>query len=110
MRYADGVGLTAERRAAREIRLEAGQRFARGDRTAAIARDLWVSERSMEQWRRNWREGGLEGLRPKKPAKLPKLSDERFALLEAELAKGPAVHVNTAQSPVISPPPLANYR
>ncbi|MFC5199841.1 winged helix-turn-helix domain-containing protein [Streptomyces kaempferi] len=51
-----------------------------------------MSERSVEQWRRNWREGGLEGLRSKRPAKPPKLSDERFALLEAELAKGPAVH------------------
>ncbi|MER5383399.1 winged helix-turn-helix domain-containing protein [Streptomyces sp. NPDC002688] len=93
MRYADGGGLTAERRAAREgIRLEAGQRFARGDRTSDIAKDLRVSERSVEQRRRNWREGGTEGLRSKGPAKLPKLSDEQFALLEKELGKGPAVH------------------
>jgi putative transposase len=93
MRYADGGGLTAERRAAREgIRLEAGQRFARGDRTSDIAKDLRVSERSVEQWRRDWREGGIEGLKSKGPAKLPKLSDERFALLEKELAKGPAAH------------------
>ncbi|MFE2322223.1 helix-turn-helix domain-containing protein [Streptomyces sp. NPDC059441] len=86
-------GLTTERRAACEgIRLEAGQRFARGDRTSVIAKDLRVSERSVEQWRRNWREGGIEGLKSKGPAKLPKLSDERFALLEKELAKGPAAH------------------
>ncbi len=66
MRYADGGGLTAERRAAREgIRLEAGLRFARGDRTSDIAKDLRVSERSVEQWRRNWREGGMEGLKSK---------------------------------------------
>jgi putative transposase len=74
------------------IRLEAGQRFARGDRTSDIAKDLRVSERSVEQWRRDWREGGTEGLKSKGPAKLPKLSDERFALLEKELAKGPAAH------------------
>ncbi|BBC30467.1 putative IS630 family IS885-like transposase [Streptomyces graminofaciens] len=81
MRYADGGGLAAERRAAREgIRLEAGQRFARGDRTSDIAKDLRLSERSVEQWRRAWREGGMEGLKPKRPAKLPNLSDERFAL------------------------------
>ncbi|WRZ95664.1 helix-turn-helix domain-containing protein [Streptomyces sp. NBC_01007] len=93
MRYADGGGLTVERRGAREgIRLEAGQRFARGGRTSDIARDLRVSERSVEQWRRNWCEGGMEGLRSKGPAKLPKLSDERFALLEKGLGKGPAVH------------------
>ncbi|MFI5679892.1 helix-turn-helix domain-containing protein [Streptomyces cellulosae] len=35
-----------------------GWRFARGDRTSDIAKDLRVSERSVEQWRRNWREGG----------------------------------------------------
>ncbi|GAB7109709.1 hypothetical protein JCM4814A_80240 [Streptomyces phaeofaciens JCM 4814] len=91
MRYADGGGLTAERRAAREvIRLEAGQRFARGDRTSDIAKGLRVSERSVEQWRRAWRECGMEGLKSKGPAKLPKLSDERFAQLKKELAKGPA--------------------
>ncbi|MFD7878992.1 helix-turn-helix domain-containing protein [Streptomyces sp. NPDC059766] len=51
MRYANGGDLTAERRAAREgIRLEAGQRFARGDRTSDITKDLRVSERSVEQW------------------------------------------------------------
>lgn len=89
MRYADRGSLTAERRAAREgIRLEAGRRSAQGDRTSDIAKDLRVSERSVEQWRRNWREGGV-GLRSKGPSKL---SDERFALLEEELAKGPAVH------------------
>jgi len=93
MRYADGGGLTAERRAAREgIRLEAGRRFARGDRNSVIAKDLRVSERSVEQWRRNWREGGMEGLKSKGPAKLPKLSDDRFALLEKGLGKGPAAH------------------
>ncbi|MEW2051754.1 winged helix-turn-helix domain-containing protein [Streptomyces sp. NPDC005476] len=93
MRYADGGGLTAERRAAREvIRLEAGRRFELGDRTLDIARDLRVSERSVEHWRRDWREGGMEGLKSKGPAKLPKLSDERFALLEKELAKRPAAH------------------
>jgi transposase len=34
----------------------------------------------------------MEGLRSKGPAKLPKLSGERFALLEKELGKGPAAH------------------
>jgi putative transposase len=74
------------------IRLEAGRRFAQGDRNSVIAKDLRVSERSVEQRRRNWREGGMEGLKSKGPSKLPKLSDERFAVLEKELAKGPAAH------------------
>ncbi|MFH8469513.1 helix-turn-helix domain-containing protein [Streptomyces sp. NPDC017991] len=82
MRYADGGGLTAERRAAREgIRLEAGQRFAQGDRTSDIAKDLRVSECSVEQWRRNWREGGMEGLKSKGPAKLVTFLVMVYALL-----------------------------
>ncbi len=41
MRYAQGGGLTAERREFREhIRYEAGERFTRGEKTAVIARDL----------------------------------------------------------------------
>ncbi|MER5200734.1 helix-turn-helix domain-containing protein [Streptomyces sp. NPDC002884] len=60
--------LTAGRRAAREgIRLEAGRRFARGDRTSDIAKNLRVSERSVENWRCNWREGGMEALKSKGP-------------------------------------------
>ncbi|MEV0186203.1 winged helix-turn-helix domain-containing protein [Streptomyces sp. NPDC050625] len=93
MRYAQGGGLTADRRRFRErIRYEAGERFARGERTAVIAKDLRVSERSVERWRRAWREGGMDGLASTGPAKLPKLSDEQFAELEGELALGPAVH------------------
>jgi transposase len=93
MRYAQGGGLTAERRRSRErIRNEAGERFGRGERTAVIAKDLRVSERSVERWRRAWREGGLAALASSGPPKLPKLSDGQFAELEGELALGPAVH------------------
>ncbi|MFJ8387679.1 winged helix-turn-helix domain-containing protein, partial [Streptomyces sp. NPDC094438] len=93
MRYAQGGGLTAERQAVREeIRLCAGKRFAQGERTAVIAKDLRVSERSVERWRRAWREGGMAGLKSSGPAKLPKLSDVQFELLESELARGPAAH------------------
>ncbi|WRZ95667.1 winged helix-turn-helix domain-containing protein [Streptomyces sp. NBC_01007] len=100
MWYADGGGLTAERRAAREgIRLEAGQRFARGGRTSDIARDLRVSECSVEQWRRNWCEGGMAGLRSKGPAKLPKLSDERCQLLDRGGVAAAARHGWSWQSP-----------
>ncbi|WP_405015814.1 helix-turn-helix domain-containing protein [Kitasatospora sp. NBC_00070] len=56
MRYAQGGGLTAERRAFREqVRLQAGVRFEAGERTSVIARDLRVSEWSVERWRRAWR-------------------------------------------------------
>ncbi|MFF5614622.1 helix-turn-helix domain-containing protein [Streptomyces albidoflavus] len=64
MRYAQSGGLTAERRAFREqVRLEAEVRFEAGEKTSAIARDLRVSERSVERWRRAWREGGVQALR-----------------------------------------------
>ncbi|MFJ7280715.1 winged helix-turn-helix domain-containing protein [Kitasatospora sp. NPDC098663] len=93
MRYAQGGGLTAERRAFREqVRLEAGTRFEAGEKTASIARDLRVSERSVERWRRSWREGGADALRSAGPASVPKLSAAQFVELEAELGKGPAAH------------------
>ncbi|MEV6756683.1 winged helix-turn-helix domain-containing protein [Streptomyces sp. NPDC051214] len=93
MRYAQGGGLTAERRSLREqIRFEAGKRFAQGEKNVAIAKQLRVSERSVERWRRAWRQGGTAALASAGPPKLPKLSDERFAELEQELARGPAVH------------------
>lgn len=57
-----------------------------------IAPDLRVSERSVERWRRAWREGGEDALRSSGPASVPKLSDDQFALLEQELGRGPAAH------------------
>lgn len=93
MWYAQGGGLTAERRAFREqVRLEAGVRFEAGEKTSAIARDLRVSERSVERWRRAWREGGVRALRSAGPASVPKLSAEQLAALEHELGKGPTAH------------------
>ncbi|MFF7176774.1 helix-turn-helix domain-containing protein [Streptomyces pseudovenezuelae] len=75
MRYAQGGGLTAERRRLRErIRYEAGERFGRGERNALIAKDLRVSERSVERWRRAWREGGMAALASTGPPKLPSRS------------------------------------
>jgi hypothetical protein len=48
MRYAQGGGLTDERRAFREkLRMEASERFALGDENAVIAHELRVSVRSV---------------------------------------------------------------
>ncbi|MFE8950359.1 helix-turn-helix domain-containing protein [Streptomyces sp. NPDC007856] len=55
-----------------------------------IAKDLRVSERSVQRWRRAWREGRMAALTSAGPPNLPKLSDEQFAEQEKEL--GPAVH------------------
>ncbi|MEN2424344.1 winged helix-turn-helix domain-containing protein [Streptomyces rimosus] len=93
MRYAQGGGITAERRAFRErLRMEAAERFARGEETAAIARDLRVTARSVQRWRKAWSEKGPPSLASKGPASLPLLSDELFAVLETELDKGPVAH------------------
>ncbi|MFD7719959.1 helix-turn-helix domain-containing protein [Streptomyces sp. NPDC059814] len=93
MRYPQGGGLTAERQCKREeLRLQAAERFARGEGSTAIARDLRVSVRSVQQWRHTWAEGGPRSLRSQGPASLPRLSEKQFAQLESELAKGPAAH------------------
>ncbi|WP_416529142.1 winged helix-turn-helix domain-containing protein [Streptomyces sp. HMX87] len=51
-----------------------------------------MSVRSVQRWRRAWSQGGPEALTSKGPASLPLLSDELFAVLERELAKGPVAH------------------
>ncbi|MES5823709.1 helix-turn-helix domain-containing protein [Streptomyces sp. RG80] len=85
--------MTAERREFREwIWYQAGERFTRGEKTAVIAKDLRVSERSVERWRRAWREGGMDALASSGPSKLLRLSDGRLAELEKELALGPTEH------------------
>ncbi|GAA2931718.1 hypothetical protein GCM10010518_18030 [Kitasatospora cinereorecta] len=85
--------MTAERQCKREeLRLRAAERFALGEGSSAIARDLRVSVRSVQRWRRAWAEGGPRALRSQGPASLPRLSEKQFAQLEAELAKGPAAH------------------
>ena len=93
MRYAQGGGLTDERRAFREkLRMEAAEPFAQGDENAVIAHDLRVSVRSVQRWRKTWAQDGPRALASKGPASLPLLSDELFAVLEQELAKGPVAH------------------
>ncbi len=46
----------------------------------------------MRRWRHAWAESGPRSLRSQGPASLPRLSDQQFAQLEAELAEGPAAH------------------
>jgi transposase len=93
MRYAQGGGLTAERQVFREkLRMVVAERFAQGVENTVIAHDLRVSVRSVQRWRKAWSQGGPGALVSKGPASLPLLSDELFAVLERELAKGPVVH------------------
>ncbi|WP_225101955.1 winged helix-turn-helix domain-containing protein [Streptomyces sp. CoH27] len=93
MRYAQGGGLTDGERAARErIRLQAVARFEGGETNKEIAAGLRVSERSVERWRRAWRERGRAGVVSKGSPGRPKLSEVQVARLERELERGPLVH------------------
>ncbi|AJT63278.3 hypothetical protein T261_08953 [Streptomyces lydicus] len=74
------------------IRMQAAVMFADGQGNAVIARELRVSVRSVQRWRREWEDSGEGGLRSKGPASKPKLSDALFTVLEEELAKGPVAH------------------
>ncbi|MET9657445.1 helix-turn-helix domain-containing protein [Streptomyces sp. NPDC006510] len=88
-----GGGLAAERRVFREQeRLEAGRRFAAGEKPAVIAKELRVSVRSVERRRRAWREGGP---RPCVPLGRRRCRGSRipgFVVLEEKLGKGRAGH------------------
>jgi transposase len=93
MRYPQGGGLTAERRAFREhIRMQAAELFALGQDNATVARQLRVSVRSVQRWRQAWQHSGTSALESTGPASRPKLSEALFEVLEQELAKGPEAH------------------
>ena len=62
--------------------------FARGAKNTVIARELRVSVRSVERWRRSWLEGGRQALRPSGPAKRSKVDERDFAVLEPLLLEG----------------------
>lgn len=85
--------MTVERQQFREeLRLRAAERFAQGEASSTIAKDLRVSVRSVQRWRRMWEEGGPRALRSQGPASLPRLGEKQFAQMEAELAQSPAAH------------------
>ncbi|MFJ5118229.1 MULTISPECIES: winged helix-turn-helix domain-containing protein [unclassified Kitasatospora] len=93
MRYAQGGGLTDTERAARErIRLQAMERFEGGEKNREIATALRVSERSVERWRRQWRERGEAGVLSKGSPGRPRLGEKQIARLEHELERGPLAH------------------
>jgi transposase len=93
VRYADGGGLTPKEQAARErVRLEAVEWFERHEKTADIAAEFRVSERSVEAWRRRWREGGPEALLSRGPMNREKLTPQQWDRLVAELQRGPLAH------------------
>lgn len=93
VRYAQGGGLTAERRAFRErLRMQAAERFEQGQGNAVVAYELRVGIRSVQRWRMAWMHGGRPALASTGPASLPRLRDELFVVLESELDKGAVAH------------------
>ncbi|MEW2117730.1 winged helix-turn-helix domain-containing protein [Streptomyces sp. NPDC005474] len=93
MRYAQRGGYTPAEQEKRELlRLEAAERFGRGDEATVIAADLRVTERTVRRWRKVWREGGTAALRSKGPVSRERLSVREWDRLEAELKRGPLAH------------------
>ena len=66
--------------------------FEAGEKNREITAALRVSERSVERWRRQWREEGLAGLASKGSPGRPRLSETQIARLERELKRGPLAH------------------
>ncbi|MFF4248999.1 winged helix-turn-helix domain-containing protein [Streptomyces sp. NPDC001822] len=89
MRYAQGGRLTDAGRAVRErVRLRAVERFEGRQKNSEIAAVLRVSERSVERWRRQWRERGEAGVLSKGSPGRPRLGEAQLARLERELERG----------------------
>ncbi|MFD6425267.1 helix-turn-helix domain-containing protein, partial [Streptomyces sp. NPDC060198] len=87
----------AERSAREQVRLQAAAGFEAGHKHREIAAALRVSERSVERWRRQWREEGLTGLASEGSPGRPRLSGTQIARLERELERGPLAHGWTDQ-------------
>jgi putative transposase len=93
MRYAQGGGLTPRAQAMREAtRLETARRFACGESTGVIAKELRVTARSVRRWRCAWTRGGTAALLSRGPVSRERLTSQQWARLEAELRRGPLVH------------------
>ncbi|MET9550058.1 winged helix-turn-helix domain-containing protein [Streptomyces sp. NPDC006627] len=93
MRYAQGGGLRLHEQVARErVRVLAAGGFERGEKNTVIAKGLRVSLRSVERWRRAWREKGTAGLRCSGPSKRPNVNAEQCAALEQQLLGGAVSH------------------
>ncbi|MET7674511.1 helix-turn-helix domain-containing protein [Streptomyces seoulensis] len=85
--------MTDAGRAARErVRLQTVERSEDRQKNGEIAAALRVSERSVERWRRQWRERGKAGVLPEGSPGRPRLSEAQIARLERELERGPLVH------------------
>ena len=74
------------------MRLEAVAWFERHEKTSVIAAEFRVSERSVETWRRAWREAGPEALMSEGAMNEEKLTPQQWDRLVLELQRGPLAH------------------
>jgi putative transposase len=74
------------------VRLEAAERFARGEKTDAIEKESRVTSRSVGRWRHAWQQGGVQALCSRGPVSVERLSARQWARLERELQRGPLAH------------------
>lgn len=81
-------------RAAREgLRFAAAERFEHGDDVGEIARELSVTRKSVNEWKRAWRVGGAGALASKGPGGATcRLDEVQLKTLAQALEEGPAVH------------------
>jgi transposase len=87
MRYPDGGGLSAQ------LRLQAAQMFEQDIDPVQVARQLRVSTKSVYQWRRRWRAGGLAALASRGAGgAVCRLTSAQLARLRAALDAGPAAY------------------
>jgi putative transposase len=93
MRYPDRGGLSVQARAKREaLRFEAADMFERGMDAGEIARALAVTRKSVNEWKRAWRVGGIEALASKGPGgSTCRLDEVQLKTLAQVLDEGPAV-------------------
>ncbi|MEV0053208.1 winged helix-turn-helix domain-containing protein [Saccharopolyspora shandongensis] len=76
--------------ALRQRRMRAAELFRRGKRQVDVAAELGVSAQTASRWYRAWRKGGRKALAGAgRAGRLPKLTGEQLAEVEAELIKGP---------------------
>jgi transposase len=94
MRYADGGGLSARGRAARErVRLRAAGMFEQKLPASEIAARPRVSTKSVRAWRRAWTAGGSAALASRGPGgAVSKLTDTQLERVAEELDRGPGAH------------------
>ncbi|MEU5083450.1 helix-turn-helix domain-containing protein [Streptomyces eurythermus] len=68
------------------------ERVGRREKNGEIAAALRVSERSVERWRRAWRERGDVGVLSRGSPGRPRLGPEQMDRLERRLERGPLAH------------------